>query len=190
MNKTQYFPYLRYNWISDDPKAAACAQMLCSERSATNNPLRNRGLDLSGAFNVLLTSLEVCMGYSPNSSIHIAKDKNIYTGKQRRSASYTREVWSALDFLIEQQYLLLFTGITKTKDKDGIAQWRPARYKLSEKWLSVISDKPLSDPKLIRRNPSVSNHLKTDTRGRKPSQMNSALQEMKPLHELLAGEIR
>lgn len=28
------------------------------------------------------------------------------------------------------------------------------------------------------------------TRGRKPSQMNNALQEIKPLHELLAGEIR
>ena len=28
------------------------------------------------------------------------------------------------------------------------------------------------------------------TRGRKPSQMSNALQEIKPLHELLAGEIR
>ena len=127
MKQTQYFPYLKYNWISDDLRAAACAQMLCSERSATNNPLRNRGLDLSDAFNVILTSLEVCLGYNPSVSIHIAKDKNIYTGKHRRSASFTREVWSALDFLIEQEYLLLVTGITKTKDKDGIPQWRPAR---------------------------------------------------------------
>ncbi len=127
--------------------------MLSSERSANNNPLRNRSLDLSEAFNVILTSLEVCLGYNPNGSIYIAKDKNIYTGKYRRSASYTREVRSALDFLIEQQYLLLVTGITKTKDKDGKPHWRPARYKLSEKWRSVIGDTPLSDPKLIRRNP-------------------------------------
>ena len=153
MTEAQYFPYLKYNWISDDPRVATCAQMLCIERAATNNPLRNRGLDLSDAFNVILTSLEVCIGYNPNGSIHIAKDKNIYTGKHRRSASYTREVLSALDFLIEQQYLFLVTGITKTKDKDGIPKWRPARYKLSEKWRSVIGDTPLSDPKHIRRNP-------------------------------------
>ena len=51
MTEAQYFPYLKYNWISDDPRVATCAQMLCIERAATNNLLRNRGLDLSDAFN-------------------------------------------------------------------------------------------------------------------------------------------
>ncbi len=153
MRQAQYFPYLKYNWISDDLRIHACAQMLSSQRSANNNPLRKRGSDLSEAFNVILTSLEVCIGYNPSSSIHIVKDKNIYTGKHRRSPSHTREVLLGIDYLIEQQYLLLINGITKTKDKDGIPQWRPARYSLSEKWLTVIGDKPLSDPKLIRRNP-------------------------------------
>jgi hypothetical protein len=153
MHDARFYPYLKFNWMSDDPKTIACSQMLCSERTATSNPVRKRGLDLSDAFNVILTSLEVCMGYNPNTSIHIAKDKNIYTGKYRRSPSYTREVLSALDFLIAEEYLLLVSGITKTKDKDGRPQWRPARYRLSEKWRSVIGDKPLSDTELIRRNP-------------------------------------
>jgi hypothetical protein len=153
MKQTQYFPYLKYHWISDDPKAAACAQMLSSERSANNNPLRNRGLDLSEALNVVLTSLEVCLGYRQNDSIHIAINQDLYTGNSKRNQTYSREIFHAIKFLIEAGYISCICGVTKTKDKDGTPQWRPARYSLSEKWLSVIGDKPLSDPKLIRRNP-------------------------------------
>jgi hypothetical protein len=153
MIQTQYFSYLKYNWISDDPRVHACAQMLSSERAANNNPLRNRGLDLSEAFNVILTSLEVCMGYRQNDSIHIAINQDLYTGNSKRNQTYSREIFHAIKFLIEAGYLSFICGVTKTKDKDGIPQWRPARYSFSEKWWSVIGVKPLSDPKLIRRNP-------------------------------------
>lgn len=153
MTEAQYFPYLKYNWISDDPKVVAFSQMLCNERATTSNPSRKRGLDLSDAFNVILTSLEVCMGYNPNASIHIASNQDLYTGESKRNSTYCRENYHAIKFLIEANYLQLICKITKSKDKDGISQWRPARYRLSEKWRSVIGNKPLSDPKLIRRNP-------------------------------------
>lgn len=153
MIRSQYFPYLKYNWISDDPRVHACAQILSSERAANNNPLRNRGLGLSEAFNVILTSLEVCMGYRQNDSIHIAINQDLYTGNSKRNQTYSREIFHAIKFLIEAGYLSFVCGVTKTKDKDGIPQWRPARYSFSEKWRFVIGDKPLSDPKLIRRNP-------------------------------------
>lgn len=142
------FVYLKYDWLSASPTVIAKAEMLCSLR--LKSMTRKRDRCMLSAFNVVLTAIEVQGGYTK--PIRIVTDHEVYGGVNKRSTTYTREVLSAINWLIKNDYLV------KTDGRRVLAKGKrnlhlPFEYKLAEKWLSEISPAPMSGFNEIHRNP-------------------------------------
>jgi len=162
--------YLNYRQFSSDPKLIAQAELLATQYRAANQQLRKNSRDFEVAFNVILTNVEVYQAYD-GWCLQIPTDNNLFSGKDKRNATYTTEIRDALKWLISEGCLEKAAGLTRPK-KDGSDErhWLPFAYKLSSKWLAEIATSPLSDPSLIHRNPLVEYWLLRDTeyvRGKK-----------------------
>ena len=149
MEKVVKAHYIKYSWISDDPRLIAKAEELAELRKAKQ--IRKSKRPLADAFNAILTSFEVLGVYSGD-ELRIPTNINLYNANTRRNPSYTTEVLDALKFLINELY------IDKTADRKRYRLnykdiWLPFRYSITPKWLEEVSDKPLSDVSLVRRNP-------------------------------------
>lgn len=162
--------YLNYRHVSSDAKLIAKAELLATQYRAAKQQLRKNSRDFETAFNVILTNVEVHQAYD-DWCLNIPTDNNLFSGKDKRNATYTTEIRDALRWLIAEGYLEKATGLTRPKKKDTDERhWLPFAYKLSSKWLAEIASTPLSDPSKIHRNPLVEYWLLRDTeyvRGKK-----------------------
>ena len=57
------FKYLRYDWVSDDPKLLKIAALLSEQWKNKKTSQRRSKRDFDMAFNVVLSAVEVCSGY-------------------------------------------------------------------------------------------------------------------------------
>jgi hypothetical protein len=148
--------YLNYRHVSSDAKLIAKAELLATQYRAAKQQLRKNSRDFETAFNVILTNVEVHQAYD-DWCLNIPTDNNLFSGKDKRNATYTTEIRDALRWLIAEGYLEKATGLTRPKKKDTDERhWLPFAYKLSSKWLAEIASTPLSDPSKIHRNPLAS----------------------------------
>ena len=148
--------YLNYRHVSSDPNLIAKAELLATQYRAAKQQLRKNSRDFETAFNVILTNVEVHQAYD-DWCLNIPTDNNLFSGKDKRNATYTTEIRDALRWLIAEGYLEKATGLTRPKKKDTDERhWLPFAYKLSSKWLAEIASTPLSDPSKIHRNPLAS----------------------------------
>ena len=149
-NKTHY---IKYHHISDDPALISKASWLAEQRQLIQQQLRKSNRDFTTAFNVILISMEIFQCYD-GWSLYIPTNNNLFSGTYQRNNTYTTEIRDALKWLICENYLEQVYGVTRPKKKNSKRrQWMPQVYQITNRWLSEISDKPLSDPRLIRRNP-------------------------------------
>jgi hypothetical protein len=147
--------YIRYDWVSDDPKMVSKAEELAELWRAEKLPKRKNKRPFDRAFNVILTAMEVLEVYAGN-LVHIPVNNNLYKGKTKRSSAYTTVIYDSLVWLIDHNYLDLVEGVKFTSAEPGEDRVQiPRAYKLSDKWLKVIASQPLSDPSLIQRNESA-----------------------------------
>ncbi len=147
------FKYLRYDWVSDDPDMLKIATFLSEQWKDKNTPQRRSKRDFETAFNVVLSAIEVCSGYE-RQWLRIPTYDAIYGGATQRSPAFNREVLSAVNWLIEEGYLLEVDGrrvVTKATSSEMI--YLPKAYTLSRRWRDEISASPISEPSYIRRNP-------------------------------------
>jgi len=145
--------YLNYRQVSSDPALVAKADALANQYRDKKQQLRKNERDFEGAFNVILTNIEVYQSYD-GWDLYIPTNNNLFTGKHKRNATYTTEILDALRWLIEEGYLEQVSGRSRPKKKDSDDRhWLPNAYRLSPKWLTDIASAPLSDPRLIQRNP-------------------------------------
>ena len=148
--------YLNYRHVSSDAKLIAKAELLATQYRAAKQQLRKNSRDFETAFNVILTNVEVHQAYD-DWCLNIPTDNNLFSGKDKRNATYTTEIRDALRWLIAEGHLEKATGLTRPKKKDTDERhWLPFAYKLSSKWLAEIASTPLSDPSKIHRNPLAS----------------------------------
>lgn len=151
------FHYLRYNWISTSRKLVDLAALLAERCRQSRGSTRQVYKDFAPAFNVVLTSLEVSGAYNPNQWIRIVTDRDVYGGKAQRSPAFNREVQTALEWLIEEGYLLKVDGRRKVKSTSSSQVYDlPFAYVITDKWRSEISDRPISHQHEIQRNPLAS----------------------------------
>ena len=145
--------YIKYLHISDDPALIEKAALLANLYNLSKQQQRKSDRDFAAAFNVILTSLDIFQAYD-GWSILIPTNNNLFSGYLKRNNTYTTDLLEALKWLIAEGYLEQVSGVTRPKKKNSKKrQWMPKAYQLAARWLSEISDKPLSDPRLIRRNP-------------------------------------
>ncbi len=145
--------YIRYSWFSYDPAVESKAKQLAELWRDDKTPLRRSKRDFGSAFNVILTAVEMLSGYDDN-LLRIPRDNNLYSGAFQRNDTYTTQVKDAVVWLKEEGYLEHSRGVERTEKKKGEKRrFLPIGYKLSEKWKSEVASEPLSDKKLIRRNP-------------------------------------
>ena len=145
--------YIKYHHISDDPALIAKAQSLVDLFRLSRQQQRQSNRDFEAAFNAILTSIDIFQAYD-GWSLYIPTNNNLFSGTLKRNSTYTTDLLDALKWLIAKGYLEQVSGVTRPKKKNSKKrQWLPKAYKLTARWLSEISDKPLSDPRLIRRNP-------------------------------------
>ena len=147
------FKYLRYDWVSDDPKLLKIAALLSEQWKDKKTPQRRSTRDFDTAFNVVLSAIEVCSGYERD-WIRIPTYDAIYGGATQRSPAFNRDVLTAVNWLIEETYLLEVDGrrvVPKVNSSEMI--YLPKAYTLSCRWRDEISASPISEPSYIRRNP-------------------------------------
>ena len=145
--------YIKYHHISDDPALIAKGDLLVNLYKQSKQQQRKNTRDFSAAFNVILTSVDIFQAYD-GWSLYIPTNNNLFSGTLKRNSTYTTELLDALKWFIAEGYLEQASGVTRPKKKNSKKrQWLPKAYKLTARWLSEISNKPLSDPLLIRRNP-------------------------------------
>ena len=145
--------YIKYNHISDDPALIKNAQSLADLYRHSRRQQRKSNRDFEAAFNVILTSADIFQAYD-GWSLYIPTNNNLFSGTCKRNNTYTTEIRDALKWLISESYLEQVSGVTRPKKKNSKRrQWMPKVYRLASRWLSEISDKSLSAPRLIRRNP-------------------------------------
>lgn len=145
--------YIKYHHISDDPALIAKGDLLVNLYKRSKQQQRKNTRDFSAAFNVILTSVDIFQAYD-GWSLYIPTNNNLFSGTLKRNSTYTTELLDALKWFIAEGYLEQVSGVTRPKKKNSKKrQWLPKAYKLTARWLSEISNKPLSDPRLIRRNP-------------------------------------
>ena len=149
-NKTHY---IKYHHISDDPALIEKAQSLAELYTLSRQQQRKSIRDFEAAFNVILTSADIFQAYDLW-SLYIPTNNNLFSGTYKRNNTYTTEILDSLKWLISENYLEQVAGVTRPKKKNSRRrQWMPQAYQITSRWMSEISDKPLSDPRLIRRNP-------------------------------------
>jgi hypothetical protein len=145
--------YIKYNHISEDSELISKAIWLSEQYRASKQYTRNSKRDFAAAFNVLLTNIEIFQAYE-GWDLYIPTNNNLYSGASKRNKTYTSELKDVIKWLISEGYLIQVSNVTRpTKKKSKKRQWMPHIYQLTSKWLSEITSKPLSDPKLVRRNP-------------------------------------
>ena len=147
--------YIKYHHISDDPTLIEKTDLLADLYSLSKQQQRKSTRDFATAFNVIMTSIDVFQAYD-GWSLYIPTNNNLFSGTYKRNNTYTTEIRDAIKWLISNNYLEKVSGVTRPKKKNSKRrQWMPQVYQLTTKWLSEISNKPLSDPLLIRRNPAA-----------------------------------
>lgn len=141
--------YIKYNWVSDDPRVLEKAKELAVLRRGGQQRQSKRPFE--EAFNAILTSFEV-LGIYQGYDLLIPTNTSLYHGKEQRNPTYTSEVLDALKFLINRNYIVKIKGKTRiiNNHKDI---WLPNTYSVTSKWLEEISSVPLSDKAQTRRNP-------------------------------------
>lgn len=145
--------YIKYNHISEDPALISKAIWLSEQYRASKQYTRNSKRDFAAAFNVLLTNIEIFQAYE-GWDLYIPTNNNLYSGTSKRNKTYTSELKDVIKWLIAEGYLIQVSNVTRPTQKNSKKrQWMPHIYQLTSKWLSEITSKPLSDPRLIRRNP-------------------------------------
>ena len=145
--------YIKYHHISDDPALIEKAQSLADLYRLSRQHQRKSNRDFESAFNVILTSADIFQAYD-GWSLFIPTNNNLFSGTCKRNNTYTTEIRDALKWLISESYIEQVAGVTRPKKKHSKRrQWMPKSYQLTNKWFTEISDKSLSDPRLIRRNP-------------------------------------
>ena len=149
-NKTHY---IKYHHLSDDPALIEKAQSLAELYTLSRQQQRKSIRDFEAAFNVILTSADIFQAYDLW-SLYIPTNNNLFSGTYKRNNTYTTEILDSLKWLISENCLEQVAGVTRPKKKHSKRrQWMPQAYQITSRWMSEISDKPLSDPRLIRRNP-------------------------------------
>jgi hypothetical protein len=147
--------YIKYNHISEDPALISKAIWLSEQYRASKQYKRNSKRDFVAAFNVLLTNIEIFQAYE-GWDLYIPTNNNLYSGASKRNKTYTSELKDVIKWLISDGYLIQISNVTRPRKKNSKKrQWMPYIYQLTSKWLSEITSKPLSDPRLIKRNPLV-----------------------------------
>ena len=149
MSKEGKTHYIKYNWISDDPRLIAKARELAELRNAGLTRKSKRPFE--DAFNVILTSFEVLDAYG-DYDLRIPTNTTLYKGNGRRNPTYTSEILDALKFLIQNLYLVKVSDVKKVTHGYKVT-WLPISYSITSEWLDNIAPQPLSNPTLIRRNP-------------------------------------
>jgi hypothetical protein len=160
--------YIKYNWISDDPRLIAKAKELADLRNAGLTRKSKRPFE--DAFNVILTSFEV-LGVYDGYELYVPTNTSLYQGKEQRNPAYTSEVLYALKFLINNLYLVKVADRRKAKRGNKYI-WLPNRYTITSTWEDSIASEPLSALLKIRRNPLLpytelrQDYWKTTKKGR------------------------
>jgi hypothetical protein len=143
--------YIKYNWVSHDPRIIKRASELAEEFLATY--VRKPKKDFVQTFVVILTSIQVLHGYTSDYDLLIPTNNNLYSGSARRHPSYTNQIHKCITWLIESGYLIKQDGIRSQKrHKRAKVIWLPSAYSVNPK----LSDKPLAAPTTISRNPLCS----------------------------------
>ena len=152
-----FYTYLRFDWISGSPSLTTIAQQLSDVFKQARQPKRKSKSDFVSAFNVVLTALEVMGAYEPDRWIRIVTDHEVYGGKNQRSAAHTRQVCSALEWLIAEGLLQRVDG-KRVQKSEGSSRKNnlPFAYVITAKWRTEIADNPMSLPSEIYRNPLAS----------------------------------
>lgn len=181
------FIYLRYNWISTAPKLLDIAATLAERCRQSRSKVRQVKTDFTPAFNAVLTSLEVSGAYKPDQWIRIVTDDEVYGGKTQRSPAHNRQVLSALEWLIDGDYLRKVDGRRILK-AEGSAQTTelPYAYVITDKWRNEIADKPVSLQHEIVRNP-LAQYVQLRTKVSKRSVALPITQANRQLHPDLVG---
>ena len=142
--------YIKYHWTSSDPRASEMAADLNLKRQQQMQRKTNE--DLSPAFLVLLTSLQVHTNFDPQNTLLIPTNKNLYFGKTRRNPAYTPQIYRCLQWLIDNSYLVRDSGVQRSRtEKSSKVSWLPSTYKLG----SELAGKCLADDSSIIRNPVI-----------------------------------
>jgi hypothetical protein len=145
--------YIKYHHVSDDPSLISKAKWLAEQYQLAKQRVRKNNRDFEAAFNVILTSMEIFQAYD-GYNLYIPTNNNLFSGALKRNNTYTTEIRDALKWLISESYIEQVAGVTKPRKKNSKKrQWFPQSYRLTAKWISDISNEPLSSPQLIRRNP-------------------------------------
>jgi hypothetical protein len=145
--------YIKYNHISNDPALISKAIWLSEQYRASKQYKRNTKRNFVAAFNVLLTNIEIFQAYE-GWDLYIPTNNNLYSGTSKRNKTYTSELKDVIKWLIAEGYLIQVSNVTRPTQKNSKKRkWMPHIYQLTSKWLSEITSKPLSDPRLVRRNP-------------------------------------
>ena len=149
-SKTQY---IKYHHVSDDPTLISKARWLAEQYQLARQRVRKNNRDFEAAFNVILTSMEIFQAYD-GYNLYIPTNNNLFSGALKRNNTYTTEIRDALKWLISESYIEQVAGVTRPKKKNSQRrEWMPQVYQLTTRWFIEISDRSLSDPRLIRRNP-------------------------------------
>lgn len=189
--------YLRFNWISKSLKLVDNAMSLAEMCRLNRGTRRQVNKNFAPSFNTILTSLEVSGAYSQDQWIRIVTDDEVYGGKTQRSSAYNRNVLTALEWLIEDGYLMKVDGRRRVKSSGSSKVYDlPFAYIITDKWRNEISDRPISAPHEIERNPlatyvQLRNKIKSSTKGKERSialQITPADRELQPV--LIAGSER
>jgi hypothetical protein len=116
--------YIKFNWISDDPRLLKRASELSHELLATYR--RKPKNDFYQAFNVILTSIQVLHGFTSDYDLLIPTNNNLYSGKTRRNRTCTNDVHKCLTWLIDSEYLIKEDGVrTHQRHKRSKVIWLP-----------------------------------------------------------------
>ena len=138
--------YIKYHHISDDPALIEKAALLANLYKLSKRQQRQSNRDFEAAFNAILTSIDVFQAYD-GWSLYIPTNNNLFSGTLKRNSTYTTELLDALKWLVAKGYLEQVSGVTRPRKKNSKKrQWLPKAYKLTTRWLSEISNTPLSDP--------------------------------------------
>ena len=181
------YNYLRFNWISTSPMLLEIAATLAERCRQSRCKVRQVKTDFTPAFNAVLTSLEVSGAYKPDQWIRIVKDDEVYGGKTKRSAAHNRQVLTALEWLIDGEYLRKVDGkrILKAEGSTQTTEL-PYAYVITDKWRNEIADQPVSQQHEIVRNPLAS-YVQLRSKVKKRSVSLPITQADRQLHPDLIG---
>lgn len=142
------YPYIKFNWVSDDPRLSDRADELTAEYLGQYQ--RKPKKDFQQAFVVILTSLQVLTRFQPEAGVLIPTDINLYSGKTRRNPTYTNEIRRCLTWMMQdaQGYLTKLKGVHQSNSASRTV-WLPSAYQIGPN----LSEGELASPKSISRNP-------------------------------------